>query len=173
MVMVCLLLLVESEHEDGCGGLTDQARTAAGPAEDRPALEHCEGPLDQGADGVDCVVMEGFLLGQVPALERGHYSLSCAGVGLVGIECQVGGFDRPGEAVGAGGGEVVGRTGPGGAAPQQVSVVVGRAGALDRVVAVLVAPVPVDVCALLRSASIVDAVDFAAGGVEQESSQSP
>ena len=144
MVMVCLLLLVESEHEDGFGGLTDQARTAAGPVEDRPVLAHCEGPLDQGADGVDCVVMEGFLLGQVPALERDHYSLARAGVGLVGIESQVSAFDRPGEAVSAGGGEIVGRAGIPGPDPQEVAFAVGEGGERDRVVAVFAAPVSID-----------------------------
>lgn len=163
MLMVCLLLSVEFEGEHGFADLVEELRTAAGAAEDRPAFEDRETAFDQGAHGVDNVVVLAFRLGQAAALERDDHAVARAGIGLVRIESQAGLPDLPEEVVSSGGGEVMCGAGIAGAEPDQVPVVVGQAGELDRVVTVLVAPVPVDVFALVGAAQVVDTVDLGAG----------
>jgi hypothetical protein len=137
-------------------------RAAAGSVQDLPLLEDREAAFDQGSRGVDDVVVLALRLGEAAAFERDDHALACAGVGLVGEQFDPGDAGEAEEIVGAGAGQIVGRTPITGADPQQVALVVGEPGEGDRVVAVLVAPVPVDVCAPVGVTQVVDAVDLAA-----------
>jgi hypothetical protein len=150
MVIVCLLSLVEDQGEDGFGCAVDQGRAAAGAVEDLPVLEDRESSLYQGAGGVVHVVVLGLLLGQAAVFERDDHAFAGSGVGLVGEQLHLRSAGEAEEVVGAGAGQVVGGASVTGAQPQQVPVVIGQAGEGDRVVAVLVALIPVDVFALRR-----------------------
>lgn len=68
MLMVCLLSSAEFERGHSFADLVEEFRAAAGAVEVRPAFEDREAAFDQGADGVDDVVVLAFPSGRPRSL---------------------------------------------------------------------------------------------------------